>query len=178
MNQEFHLEGVVAAIEKRGQSRGFWTAKIKENPDQQYGRPVSFNQFKKDSDEPTGNYEFLQEAFQSQQPVRAYYYETPNAQNPDAPFKNGIRFEYASNGSPPQSQPATGGGGGSQDNWSPPDYGGQPRSKAEDKDALITATAITKSLIEGRYLTQENLENGVFKQLVTNLVNLVHEVSA
>lgn len=49
---------------------------------------------------------------------------------------------------------------------------GNPRT---DKDKLITATAVTKSLIEGRYLTQENLESGVFAQLVGSIVTVIEK---
>lgn len=51
------------------------------------------------------------------------------------------------------------------------------RTQSDSKDALITATAITKSLIEGQYLTPADLESGAFKDLVTKLVALVHEVA-
>lgn len=64
------------------------------------------------------------------------------------------------------------------DDWGTPAPAAAPvRSQQTDKDALITATAITKSLIEGRYLNLANLDSGEFKQVVQRVVALVHEVA-
>lgn len=69
------------------------------------------------------------------------------------------------------------------DDWGPPPsrepHASVPQSSsppsrgAVDKDRLITATAVVKSLVEGRYLTSENLTNGVFEDLVADLLALI-----
>lgn len=87
--------GTVAGIKPRGTTRGFWTAEI-EVPGKQYPVKVSFHQFKKDSEEPTGYLELLQQAMGDRRQIVAEYYETEGEYNgKPVTYRNGTHFEIA-----------------------------------------------------------------------------------